>query len=393
MGTHTILIANPGSASRKYALYRHYTCVAHVHFEQEHRGIVCTVTHKDVSKKISTTLHDVREASRMVDDILISQDIMEPGEAIQAIGLRIVAPSSFFLRDHVVTDGVVHELERTVERAPLHIRATLDELRRLRQEFPHVKVIGLSDSAFHATKPDYAWNYGLPLADADRLDIKRFGYHGLSVASAVHELRSVDKLPPKVVLCHLGGGASVSAIYKGRGFDNSMGYSPLEGLIMATRSGSIDPTAVRELQKQLGLDSDSVEEYLNNNSGLLGLSGASSDIRELFELESQGNHQAALALASYVYVLQKSIGQMMAAMNGADMLVFTGTVGERSAIIRHRVAERLEYADFILDGHRNNTCDAPTDVTVISRDGTSKPIVVVPADEAAEMLRRVHDML
>jgi acetate kinase len=239
------------------------------------------------------------------------------------------------------------------------------------------------------TKPDFAWNYGIRLEDADKHDIKRFGYHGLSLASVIHTLRAYEKLPPRVVVCHLGSGASVTAVYHGKSFDTTMGYSPLEGLVMATRSGSIDPTAVRVLQAELGLSSDAMEEYLNKQSGLLGLSGVSSDIRELVEYESNGHHHASLALQTYVHNVQKAVGQMVAAMGGVDVLVFTGTVGERSFVMRERIVQKLHYLDFLLDGHTNRACEGPSELAVISRLAHSRPIFVVPASEEAEMVRRI----
>jgi len=393
MGMETLtLIANPGSASRKYALYHRSSCIARLHFERQGNEIVCNLWHKGEEKQLVTLLQEVHEAPESVERILRDEAVIEPGAQIKHISLRVVSPSSFFLYNHVIDDEVIGQLEATVERAPLHIAATLEELKRLRHHFPDATVVGVSDSAFHITKPDYAWNYGLPLDDADRLDIKRFGYHGLSVASVVDVLKAEDKLPPKVIVCHLGGGASVSAVYKGRGFDTTMGYSPLEGLIMATRSGSIDPTAVRELKRALNLNTDQAEEYLNNRSGLLGLSGSSSDIRELLESEAAGDHRAELALNTYVFGVQKAVGQMIAALGGADLLVFTGTVGERSAPIRERVVAKLEFVDFVLDKRANERCNEPNKPTLISKVAHSKPVYVIQADEAGQMLKATHHL-
>jgi acetate kinase len=395
MGRTLTLISNPGSASRKYGLYHRNECVAQLHFELSEAGdVVCELSQGEgASRRLPAGIPMVEQAAESVMQVLQAANILTEGEdTIARIAVRVVAPSSYFLFDRIVDDEFISTLENTELRAPLHIRATLDELRRLRLHFPQAKVIGVSDSAFHITKPDYAWNYGLPLDDADRFDIKRFGYHGLSVASAVDALRENEKLTPRVIVCHLGGGASVTAVYKGRSFDTTMGYSPLEGVVMATRSGAIDPTAVRELQRVLGLSTDQAEEYLNEHSGLLGLSGTSSDIRELLESEVAGDHRAALALQTYIYSIQKAIGQMIAAIGGADSLVFTGTVGERSAQIRSRIVERLDFADFILDKRSNEACNEPETPTVISRLARSKPVYVIHANEAAQMLKVAHKL-
>ncbi len=388
MASSLILIANPGSASRKYALFAGHKERAQLHFEWAYGKVVCTLHHAGEQHVIHVDVHELGEAAMQVVDILRDNNVLKDDENIDRIGLRIVAPSSYFLQDHVIDDEFVARLEATKPRAPIHIEATLDELHMLRRQFSFVGIVGVSDSAFHATKPDYAWNYGISLETADHFEIKRFGYHGLSVASVVHELHKAEKLAPKIVICHLGSGASVSAVHGGKSIDNSMGFSPLEGVIMSTRSGNIDPTAVRALKEVCHFDDNGVEDYLNNHSGLLGL-GGSSDIRELLRREEDGDHRSRLALQTYTYSVQKSIGQMASALGGVDALVFTGTVGERSAPIRNRICARLHYLDIVLDERTNSECESPEKLTTISRLAHSKPVYVAPADEAAEMVRHI----
>jgi acetate kinase len=228
MGVDTlVLIANPGSASRKYALYKGSRCLAELHFEHAGDAIICTLRQGGNSRGVAVAAPDLSRSARQVMPLLLREGILKEDEQIHRIGLRVVAPSAFFLHDHVVDDEVAARLEALERRAPLHIQATLGELRMLREAFSSAEVVGISDSSFHAAKPDYAWNYGIPLKDADQYDIKRFGYHGLSAASVVHSLRAAEKLPPKVVICHLGSGASISAVYHGKSMDTTMGYSPL----------------------------------------------------------------------------------------------------------------------------------------------------------------------
>ena len=385
------LIANPGSASRKYGLYRDEQEAARLHFEYQEGRIACTITVRDRHEPVDVNLHDLGDVAGQVLPILKAHSLIGADESVARIGLRIVAPSSYFLQDHIMDDKTVARLRELEIRAPLHIGATLREFDTLHNVFPDAVVVGTSDSAFHAVKPDYAWNYGVRLQDADRFEIKRFGYHGLSVASVVRSLNDAEKLPPKVIVAHLGSGASITAVHGGQSLDNTMGYSPLEGLIMATRVGSIDPTATNMLQTQLHLSDEQMEDYLNSHSGLLGLSEVSSAVNELLEHEAQGNHNAHLALQTYIFTIQKAIGGMAAALGGADMLVFTGTVGERSAPTRQRVLERLHYMDFIIDEEANTACDDPNSPTRISVLTKSKPVYVVPTDESGEMLRRVLD--
>lgn len=383
-----VLIANPGSASRKYGLYEGSHMRATLHVETTGDRVTCTISQDGKERELHTGLYNVADATGQVVSILREAGALAEDEQIEKIGVRIVAPGGFFLADRQVDDDVMGRLEALRAQAPLHIEATLGEIYALREQFPDTPLIGISDSGFHITKPEYAWNYGIPLHDSDYLDIKRFGYHGLSIASAVRALEEAEKLPPKLIVCHIGSGISVTAVHGGKSLDTSMGYSPLEGPIMATRSGSLDFVAARALKEAHGMDDAQLDEYLHTKSGLLGI-GGSSDVRELLGREADGDHYAWLALKTYVYNLQKTIGQMAAALGGADALVFTGTVGERSASIRHRIVQRLHYLDFFLDEHANAINGGHGAVRVISHLGHSKPLYIVPADESGEMARRL----
>lgn len=384
-----ILVANPGSSSRKYALYESNKLAlrAELHIESSDGQIVATLRTNSGSRQVETTLSEVHDAPREVRGILVRENILNENEAITAIGLRVVAPGSYFMEDRVISDEVIAKLEEAKSLAPIHIFATLEELKILREYFGQTPVVAVSDSAFHRTKPPYAWNYGINIQDADSLEIKRYGYHGISVASAVDELWNRGKLPPKVIVCHLGSGSSVSAIFHGRSIDNTMGFTPLEGVLMATRSGDISPGAVRALQTKLGMDWSGIESYLNQRGGLLGI-GGSNDIRDLIEREKNGDHLAHLALTTLVHTIHKAIGSMTATLNGCDLLVFTGTVGERSAILRKRIVAHLEFVDFIIDGNLNDGCTEPDQLTSISQSAKSKPIIVIPTNESVEIAKR-----
>lgn len=379
------LVSNPGSASRKYALYAGKRCRGSLHFEYVDGRVVCTVTHQDSRTTEPTDLPNIEQAAQKVLPMLKDAGILQDGEYVARIGLRVVAPGSFFLQDHVVDEHMLGELHALKSRAPLHIAATLQELETLREHLGDAQIVGVSDSAFHATKPDFAWNYGINLADADRWDIKRFGYHGLSVMAAVHTLKATDRLPTRLVVCHLGSGVSITAVHNGKSVDTTMGFSPLEGVIMATRSGSIDLTAAHVLKDLLHTDNAGLEDYLNNHSGLLGLSGSSSGVKELLAAEQAGDHRAELALNTYAHAIQKAVGQMIMVLGGIDVLVFTGTVGERSAPIRERLVAPLHFVDIMLDTKTNADCTNPTALTNIAKLAHSKPVFVVPTDEAAQI--------
>jgi acetate kinase len=382
------LIDNPGSSSRKYGLYTGETQRASLYFEHNEGRYVCNVSVDGKEREFPVDISGVSESTSHVLPILRDAGVLQENEKVMRVGMRIVAPSDYFLEDHLIDEDVIKRLEALKPRALIHITATLEEVRLMKQNFPDAKIIGISDSAFHASKPDYAWQYGLPLEDANRLEVKRYGYHGISLASGVYLLEKEHKLLARMVVCHLGSGASVTAIRDGESIDTSMGYSPLEGLVMATRSGSIDPIAVSVLRDSLGFDNNAMEEYLNTKCGLLGLSGTSSEIPQLLEAETNGDRRAHLAMETYIHTVRKTIGQMVAALDGVDGLVFTGTVGERAVTVRQRIAEGLDYLNLVINPDTNKQCERPVKITTISQPH-SRPIFVVPTDEADEMCRRV----
>lgn len=388
-----LLVANPGSSSRKYALYdEKFAQRASLHVEYENGEISANLHKNGEIVPISNTFASLNDTTAQVEAIFREGDVLHGSDKIAAIGLRIVAPGEFFMHDHLVTDEVIAKVREALPFDPIHISGTLGELEQLQHSYPQTPIALISDSAFHATKPNYAWNYGINLQDADRFEIKRYGYHGLSVSAVVDGLWNRGKLPPRVVVCHLGSGSSVSAVFHGRSIDNTMGYSALEGVIMATRSGSIDYTAAMALKKRLNLSDDEIEIYLDERGGLLGLAG-SDDIRILLEREAGGDHLAHLALATLVHSIHKAIGAMTVAMNGVDLLVFTGTVGERSAPLRKRIVAHLECLDLIIDGNRNAACLNPTDFTSISQTAISKPIIVVPTNEGLEIAKHTAKLV
>ncbi len=382
-----VLVSNPGSSSRKYGVYKGKECVAKLHFEHVENRIVCTVTKKDgSSEERETDLHNMEDAMGKMREIFKDLGIEESN--ISAVAVRVVAPSSHFLNDVELDDHNIGVLRELMPAAPLHIKGTLEEAEALKSEFPEMRIFGISDSNFHAAKPSRAWNYGIPIHDADRFNIKRFGYHGLSLGSVARELNKQNKLAEKVIVCHIGSGVSVTALLNGESQDNTMGFSPLDGVTMATRSGSIDVVAYNRLKALLNFDDDQMYSYLNQESGLKGLSGVSPDIRDLLKQEEY-NPLVQLALETYVYNIQKAIGQMASALNGVDVLVFSGTVGERSHPIRERIISQLGYLGFVLDTSKNNALSDEGEIQA----GESKKIFVVPAQEELEMACRVEGNL
>lgn len=380
------LVANPGSASRKYALYNGDELVASAHFEYEKKSIICSVSapgRRTITQKAGIN-HLTFSATKLLD-IFAKHEILQESDNISAIGLRIVAPSSYFQQHRLMNKKSLKVLHDLQPLAPLHISASLQEAELLSTYFKGVPIIGVSDSVFHVTKPMVTHSYGISQKDAEKFDVWRFSYHGISLQSVVHQLKFQHNLPARTIVCHLGSGSSVTALLHGKSMDNTMGYSPLEGLMMSTRSGSIDPTAAEVLRTGMKLTRNAMQNYLNQQSGLLGVSGKSDDIRELLELESKGNEAAALALSMYVLKIQQAIGQMVATIGGVDALVFTGTVGERSAEIRKRVCKNLGYLDIHISPEANGKALGPTSITRISVSIAQKKIFVVPCNESREI--------
>ena len=387
MGTQLTLVVNPGSSSRKYGLYSNGDQVAAIHVEHGEGGLRATVIADGVVHHPEIHFAAIAHTTEHLLGLLKQYGIIQSLNDITHCVLRVVAPTGYFLQHRLLTNEAIKRLQDLSQKAPLHITATLQEIHILQKILPGVPIIGISDSAFHAQKPDRAWNYGLPIHDSDAHEIKRFGYHGISASAVVHALHEAQKLPRRLIVCHLGSGASVTAINNGKSIDNTMGYTPLEGLMMATRSGSLDAGAYAALKHDLHFTDAHMQQYLNTQSGLLGLSSVSENVKTVLEAEAQGNSAAGLALETYVYDIQKAIGQMMSALQGADAIVFTGTVGERAAAIRERVMSAFHFADFYLDAKTNDTVILPHKITCISKLAQSKPVFVVPATESAEMYR------
>lgn len=373
-----IFITNVGSESRKYALYQNGELVFSAHFEKG---------------KIS--LQEFENSTEYVVNELISQKLIGEKNEIFAIGFRVVAPGSYFLQNKIIDDEYLKKLETAKEQAPLHINPMLSELKALEQILPGIPIVGVSDSAFHGSLPARARFYGIPKKTAEELDIFRFGYHGISFESIIGKLKNIfsdlsaqaGNLPERIIICHLGGGSSIAAIKGGKSIDTSMGFTPLEGVVMANRAGDIDAGAVIYLSKKFGYGPDEMENYLNTQCGLLGLSGKSNDVRELLEMEKGGDENAKLALEVMVYKIKKYIGAYFAALNGADVLIFSATIGERSAIMRARICAELENLGIVLDNEKNNETISVDGF--INKDESPVKIAVITTDEMGQMAKEV----
>ena len=388
-----ILITNPGSSSRKYALYRGNDFLCALHFEFEGDKIVYTLKKADGSKnKKDTELRNLFEVVNILEKTLTDEGYLNESTKLDAILARVAAPGSYFAADHVVDEECLAQLEIAKERAPLHAPVIASEIEQLKKTFSDTLIIEISDSAFHNERSDVAKAYAIDTELAEKYDIKRWGYHGLSVGSIVRLMKNEGILPEKVIVCHIGSGASITAVKDGKSADTTMGYSPLEGLMMATRAGSMDVAAALAIKRELNMQSDDeLEKYLNKKCGLLGVSGKSDDMREIIKGCTDGDKRAELARALYVLTLRRAIGQMAASMAGVDAIVFTATIGERPDEIRRLVAESLSYLGFNLD-YEKNAKDMDERVVNIATEN-SKPIYVIKTDESDEMIVRANELL
>jgi acetate kinase len=381
------LIINSGSASHKHALYQGEQLVYSIYFEMVGIEYVAHETAGQVKKDLPVTEKIFKRSIDFTVVRLLENKIINSKKDITAIGVRVVAPGVFFLENRPINKEYIKNLKLALEKAPLHLSSVIEELKFTKKVLPDTPVIGVSDSVFHKNMPDVAKYYALPIDISRKLQIYKYGYHGLSVQSVMGQLQKrIGRVPERVVVCHLGGGASVTAVYNGKSLENSMGFTPVDGLIMATRVGTIDPGAVVYLSEKLGLRDGKMLDFFNKKCGLLGLSnGKSDDIRELLKFEKMGDISARLALDSYAYRVRKLIGQAAVTLGGIDTLIFAGTVGERSFPMRGRICFGLDFLGLKLDTEKNNSIDG-IEAEIQSADSRVK-ILVLKTDEIKEIVR------
>lgn len=314
---------------------------------------------------------------------------------IDAVGHRVVHGGALFTQPTRITPGVLDGLRGLRELDPLHNPPEVALIEAAQRLLPGAPTVAVFDTAFHRTLPEAAWRYALPRDLSDKLHLRRYGFHGIShVYVSGRLLQCLGRAAPgtRLVTCHLGSGASVCAVRDGLSVDTSMGMTPLEGLVMGTRSGDIDPGLLLYLLRSQGMTTEAVDDLLNHKSGLLGLSGQSSDVRELSQAAQTGDAHASLALDIFAYRVCKYIGAYAAALEGVDAVAFTGGIGEHSPDLRSRICRRLAFLGLRLDDARNEAArpDAPTRISV---DNASVQAWVIPTDEERQIARETRALL
>ncbi|MCR4718149.1 MAG: acetate kinase [Firmicutes bacterium] len=381
-----ILVINAGSSSLKYQLIDMENCEVIAKGLCERIGIDGSkLKHKNPKKGQETVfekpMKDHSDAIKMVIDALISPEcgVISSMDEISGVGHRIVHGGENFADSCLINDEVMKAIKDCIPLAPLHNPANIVGYEACKALMPNVPQAAVFDTAFHQTMPQKAYMYAIPYELYEKNKIRKYGFHGTShkfVSKEAEEMMGRKDL--KLITCHLGNGSSVSAVVNGKCVDTSMGFTPLDGVIMGTRSGSLDPAVVTYLINNCGMTASEVDSMLNKKSGVLGVSGFSSDFRDLTDAANNGNERAALAVDMFCYSVKKLIGTYAAAMGGVDALVFTGGIGENDAAYRLAITEGLEFMGIKIDKEKNNIRGVKRDV---SADGAKVRTLVIPTNE------------
>ena len=389
-----VLVINAGSSSLKYQLLDTKTREVYAKGNCERIGIDGSfIGHEErggEKQKLEVALPDHKTAVKHVFDILAEAGF--DTDKIQGIGHRVVQGGWYFPESKVVTDETLSWVREVAPLAPLHNYAEADVIEICREMFPSIGNVIVADTSFHYNMPEKAWRYALPRDVVDKLHIRKYGAHGTSHRYIWKETSEFLKGDVhKLVSCHLGSGASLSAIEDGHDMDTTMGLTPLDGLIMVTRCGTIDPATVCYLQRVGGYSVDEVDTMMNKQSGLLALSGVSSDSRDIEAGAEKGDKNCQMALEMFYYRTSQLIAEMAQSMHGFDTMVFTAGIGENSAEMRYGVAHELEWLGVKIDPAKNAVRSG--DPRIISTDDSSVKVLVVPTNEELMIALDVEALL
>lgn len=385
-----ILVLNCGSSSLKYQVLdmkneNDYSLLAKGLVERiglEMGEITHRVPDKD-KYVIDKPIPNHTEGIKSVLDLLVDAEhgVLKSLNEINAVGHRVAHGGDLFNSSKVIHSEVIEGIEQCCELAPLHNPANLLGIKAVRSLMPEIPQVAVFDTSFHQTMPEHAYMYAIPYEYYVRDKVRRYGFHGTShkyVAQKSAKLAGLDFNNSKIITCHLGNGGSVTAIKNGESVDTSMGFTPVEGVIMGTRCGNIDAGVVTYIQKKYELDNKGISDVLNKKSGFLGISGVSSDARDVEGAAEQGNHRAQLTLEMFRYSVLKYIGAYAAAMNGVDLIVFTGGIGENAPECRESICQRCSYLGVDFDSQANNVRGKDT---IISKPGSKVVVTTVTTNE------------
>lgn len=387
-----ILVINCGSSSLKYQLINSETEGVLAKGLCERIGIDGMLTYQPEGgekEKSEIAMPTHTEAINAVLAALTNEKsgVINSLSEVGAVGHRVVHGGEKFTSSCLINDESMKAIEECNDLAPLHNPANLIGIRACQELMPNVPMVAVFDTAFHQTMPDVAYTYGIPYEYYEKYKVRRYGFHGTShsyVSKRTAEIVGKPYDQMKIIVCHLGNGASISAVNCGKSVDTSMGLTPLEGLVMGTRSGDLDPAIIDFVGKKEGLSLDEMNEVLNKKSGMLGISGVSSDGRDLEAAAETGNKRAQLALDVFDYRVIKYIGAYAAAMNGVDAIAFTAGIGENNIKMRKDVCSSLTYLGVKLDEEKNNVRG---EERIISADDSKVQVLLVPTNEELAIAR------
>ena len=388
-----VLVINCGSSSLKYQLIDSETEAVLAKGLCERIGIDGRLVYQKtgLDKEITeAAMPTHKQAIQMVLDAIVNPKTgaLKSLAEVDAVGHRVVHGGEKFASSVVLTEEVLAQIEECNDLAPLHNPANLIGIRACQELMPNVPMVGVFDTAFHQTMPKKAYLYGLPHEYYEKYKVRRYGFHGTShsfVSKRLVEYLGMDLNNAKVIVAHLGNGASVSAVVNGKCVDTSMGLTPLEGLVMGTRSGDIDPAIMEFIAKKENLDIEGVMNVLNKKSGVQGMTGISSDFRDLEAAYNEGNEYAINAIEVFCYRVAKYIGSYVAAMNGVDAIAFTAGIGENTNLVRRKIVAYLGYLGITIDNEVNDATHG--DEAVISTPDSKVKVCVIPTNEELAIAR------
>ncbi len=388
-----VLVINCGSSSLKYQFINMNDESVLAKGLVERIGIEGSVLKHEKAGQDKVVIEEVMKNHKDAINLVLKA-LVDPGhgavkslDEVDAVGHRVVHGGEKFANSVLITDEVIAAMKECIELAPLHNPPNIIGIEACQELLPNVPMVGVFDTAFHQTMPVESYIYPLPYELYEENGIRRYGFHGTShkyVSERVAALTGKSLEGMKVVTCHLGNGASLTAIKDGKSFDTSMGMTPLEGLVMGTRCGDIDPAIVTFLMNKKNMNAEEMDNLMNKKSGVLGISGVSIDFRDIEGAPAQGNKRAQLALDKFAYTVRKYIGSYAAAMGGLDVVVFTAGLGENSADTRAQICEGLEFLGVTVDAGKNNIRGKEAE---ISKDGAKVKVFVIPTNEEIMIAR------
>ncbi len=394
-----VLVINAGSSSLKYQLIETDTEAVLAKGVCERIGTDGALLNHSgkTSVKIQAPMPTHKEAIKLVLDALVNAEhgVISSMSEIAAVGHRVLHSAEDFNDSTIITPETLKIIETNIDLGPLHMPPNIMGIKACREVMPDAPMVAVFDTTFHSTMPDYAYMYGIDYDDYKKYKVRKYGFHGTShayVSGRASALMGTDKI--KTVVCHLGNGASISAVKNGKCVDTSMGLTPLEGLVMGTRSGDLDPAVLEYLMGKKGYDVHRMTEYLNKECGVKGISGVSSDFRDLEAAMENGNERAKLAIDMFSYRVKKYVGSYAAAMGGLDCLVFTGGIGEHTVCVREAVCKDMEFLGVELDSKLNKNAPRDTEYEISSKKSKVK-VFIIPTNEelyiARETLKHKND--